>query len=75
MSSWWGTLPVKYKLQIPDQIIFPLIGVVPQRWAFGQLENRAMEKAKHKTMGSPRWVIDGLSMMMPNSNTSQKPGN
>ena len=71
MSSWWGALSVKNKLQIPIQVILLLIMVVVQRWTFDQFEMRVMEEARQKAAVSADGVISGLNMMMLNGNISQ----
>jgi methyl-accepting chemotaxis protein len=71
MQSWWGSLSLKNKLQIPIQIILLMIMMVTQRWALNQFEVQELEAAKQKAIVSADGVINGLNMLMINGIISQ----
>jgi methyl-accepting chemotaxis protein len=71
MNTWWSSLSLKNKLQVPIQVILLLIMVVAQRWAFNQFEARMLEQAEQKAMVSADGVINGLNMLMINGIISQ----
>ncbi len=71
MNSWWSSLSVRNKLQIPIQVVLLLIMVVAQCWAFDKFEKRIMEEAKQKALISADGVINGLNTMMINGSIGQ----
>ena len=66
MNNWWSTLTLKYKLQIPIQLLLLVIMVATQRWAFDQFEKRVLIEARDKAKVTADGVINGLNMLMLN---------
>ncbi len=75
MSTWWGKLSLKNKLQIPIQLILLVIMVMAQRTALNKFEESVLDGAREKAMISADGVLNGLNMLMLNgiiSNEEQR---
>ncbi len=72
MKTWWNSLSLKSKLQIPIQMIILVMLVIAQRLVFSQFEQRTLEEARKKAVVSSDGVINGLNIMMETGVISDK---
>ncbi|MDZ4201748.1 MAG: methyl-accepting chemotaxis protein [Gallionella sp.] len=66
MNNWWSNLSLKYKLQLPIQLLLLLIMVAAQRTALDKFEERVLEDARKEAVVSADGVLNGLNMLMLN---------
>ncbi|MBU6505285.1 MAG: methyl-accepting chemotaxis protein [Betaproteobacteria bacterium] len=72
MKTWWNSLSLKNKLQIPIQMIILVMLVIAQRLVFSQFEQRTLDEARKKAVVSSDGVINGLNIMMETGVISDK---
>jgi len=66
MQDWWRKLPLKYKLQIPIQLLLLVIMVLAQRVILDRFEARVLEESRQNAFVVADGVINGLNIMMIN---------
>ncbi len=71
MSSWWSRLPLKYKLQLPIQLILLLVMLAAQRTVLNKFEENVLNEARQKALVSADGLLNGLNMLMINGIISQ----
>ena len=62
MKTWWNSLSLKNKLQIPIQMIILVMLVIAQQRVFSPFEQRTLEEAHKKAVISSDGVINGLNI-------------
>ncbi|MFA6202539.1 MAG: methyl-accepting chemotaxis protein [Gallionella sp.] len=75
MNTWWSSLSLKNKLQLPIQLILLVVMLVAQRVALDKFEDNVLEEARSKALVSADGVLNGLNMLMINgiiSNSEQR---
>lgn len=75
MNTWWSSLSLKNKLQLPIQLILLIVMLVAQRVALDKFEDNVLEEARSKALVSADGVLNGLNMLMINgiiSNSEQR---
>jgi len=71
IQSIWSRLPIKYKIQIPVQLILFVVLLITQHIAIEAFEDRVLADAKDKAQVSADGVLNGLNMLMLNGIISQ----
>jgi len=66
MKTWWSSLSLKNKLQLPIQLILLMVMVTAQRVALDTYENGVLDEARQKALVSADGVLNGLNMLMLN---------
>jgi len=66
MQDWWSKLSLKYKLQIPIQLLLLVIMVLAQRVILDRFEERVLEESRQNAFVVADGVINGLNMLMIN---------
>ncbi|MDD2720990.1 MAG: methyl-accepting chemotaxis protein [Gallionella sp.] len=66
MSQWWSGLSLKYKLQLPIQLVLLVVLVFAQRMALNRFEADVLKGADKEARVSADGVLNGLNMLMIN---------
>jgi len=66
MNKWWGRLSLRYKLQIPIQLILLVVLLLAQRVALQKFEEHVIDGAVHRAENAADGVLNGLNMLMLN---------
>ncbi len=71
MRHWWSRLPLKYKLQLPIQLILLLVMLVAQRTVLDKFKENVLAETRQKALVSADGLLNGLNMLMINGIISQ----
>ena len=66
MKKWWSRLSLRYKLQIPIQLILLVVLLLAQRVALEKFEEHVIDGAVHRAENAADGVLNGLNMLMLN---------
>ncbi len=72
MNSWWSSLSLKNKLQIPIQVILMVILVFAQNWMVGHFEANIEHDAKSRAEIAAKALFNSLNTMMISGLISDK---
>ena len=66
MKTWWNTLSIRNKLQVPIQLLLLVVMVFVQQFSLNRFEAHVLSGAKHNALLSADGVLNGLNMLMLN---------
>jgi len=66
MKTWWDTLSIRSKLQLPIQLLLLVVMLLVQSFALNRFEEHVITGAKHNAMVTADGVLNGLNMLMIN---------
>ncbi len=64
MISWWGSLSLRNKLQLPIQLVLVVALTFVQREAMNKFEGNVIDGTKQKAIVSADGLLNGLNLMM-----------
>jgi methyl-accepting chemotaxis protein len=64
MNSWWGSLSLRNKLQLPIQLVLVVALTFVQREAMDKFESNVIDGTKQKAIVSADGLLNGLNLMM-----------
>ncbi len=71
MNTWWHKLSLRYKLQIPTQLMLLLVLTIAQLWIMRQFEVKMHQNIEQSAQGSAMQSFLTLNGMMLNGSISQ----
>lgn len=64
MNSWWGSLSLRNKLQLPIQLVLVVALTFVQREEMNKFESNVIDGTKQKAIVSADGLLNGLNLMM-----------
>jgi methyl-accepting chemotaxis protein len=66
MNAWWDALSIRFKLQLPIQLLLLVVMLSVQFFALNRFEEHVLTEARHSALISADGVLNGLNMLMTN---------